>query len=82
MLDTTLLLAPQPKALAIYETLTALSPAISISIGQWIDCATRLDIAASDAHFAGQAGHHRKLRDRADDCRARARRLVVVEVRS
>jgi len=79
MLDTQLLSAPQPTALAIYDSLVALGLG---TVGAWIDCATRLDIAATAAYFAGQSGQHRKLRDRADECRARARRLVVVEVES
>lgn len=78
MLEPMLLIAaPSPTALAIYDSLVALGLG---TIGAWIDCATRLDITATEAHFAGLAGQHRKLRDRADDCRARARRLVVVEV--
>ena len=79
MLNVSLLAAPPVAALAIYDSLVALGLG---TIGAWIDCAKRLDIAATEARLLGQIGQHRKLRARADDCRARARRLVVVEVGS
>lgn len=74
MLNVSILAAPPVAALAIYDSLVALGLG---TIGAWTDCAARLDIAASEAKHVSQA---RKLRARADDCRARARRLVVVEV--
>jgi|KBSSwiStaDraftv2_1062776.scaffolds.fasta_scaffold00132_61 hypothetical protein len=74
MLNVSLLAAPPVAALAIYDSLVALGLG---TIGAWTDCARRLDLAAAEAKHAAQA---RKMRARADDCRARARRMVVVEV--
>lgn len=61
-------------ALSLYEQLAALNGAAP---GPLTACATELDIAASELALAG--GHHgqvAKLRDRADDCRSRARRAA------
>jgi hypothetical protein len=58
------------SALALFENLSALNGASS---GSWLDCATRLEIAADRAAFAGQtAGQVQDLRDRADESRRNA----------
>lgn len=60
-------------ALSLYDQL----PAQGADAGALTVSATRLELAASDLARAG--GHHAqvaKLRDRADDCRARARRAA------
>lgn len=70
--------------LALFEQLSALSTDRAIRLdmaGAWLDCATRLEIAADRAAFAGQtAGQVQDLRDRADESRRnaiRASRLVA-----
>lgn len=63
-------------ASALFESLNQLG---SAHAGAWLDCATRLEIAASISPFASVK---RSLRARADEARAKARRaaLPVIDV--
>ncbi len=69
-------LNPAPAAKALFESLCQLG---SAHASAWLDCATRLEIAASSAPFASQK---RELRARADEARTKARRaaLPVIDI--